>query len=52
MTTTRRIPKEQSDSFLKGVFSHRYVLAHLLKTFVAERKEGAKTIFKKPYITI
>ena len=39
MTRTRRIPKEQSDAFLKGLFSHRYVLAHLLKTFVSEFRE-------------
>ena len=36
MVSTRRIPKEQSDAFLKGLFSQRYVLAHLLKAFVPE----------------
>ena len=36
MAIKRKTPEEQTDSFLKGLFSHRYLLAHVLKSFVRE----------------
>ena len=36
MARKRKTPEAQTDSFLKGLFSRRYLLAHLLKAFVPE----------------
>ncbi len=39
MARKRKTPEEQTDSFLKRLFSRRHLLAHLLKAFVPEFRE-------------